>query len=127
MWWSAQQTAKIDADGSLAPTTGECKQGMDIAYNGVWGYHPLLVSLANTQEPLYLLNRSGNRHSHEGVIPLYDKAIALCRQGGFQDIPLSILFQCHSPFDYEPCLARLSILRRNQAQRSYSNPTAARQ
>ena len=22
---------------------GECKQGMDIAYNGIWGYHPLVV------------------------------------------------------------------------------------
>lgn len=32
------QTARIDADGTLVPTTGECKDGMDIAYNGTWGY-----------------------------------------------------------------------------------------
>ncbi len=55
--------AILDVDGTLAPTTGECKEGMGLAYNGVWGYHPLLVSLANTQEPLYLVNRSGNRPS----------------------------------------------------------------
>ena len=42
-----EETARIDGDGTLVPTTGACKEGMDIAYNGVWGYGPLLVSLAN--------------------------------------------------------------------------------
>jgi hypothetical protein len=83
-----EETARIDADGTYVSTLGECKEGMDISRNGVWGYHPLLVSLANTQEPLYLLNRSANRPSHEGVIPLYDKAVELCRRGGFKDILL---------------------------------------
>ena len=32
--------ATIDMDGTLVATTGECKQGMDIAYDGTWGYHP---------------------------------------------------------------------------------------
>ena len=62
------EEAIIEVDGVLAPTTGECKAGMDIAYNGVWGYHPLMVSLANTAEPLFLVNRpfqgfeDGRRH-----------------------------------------------------------------
>jgi hypothetical protein len=64
----------IDVDGIVAATSGECKEGMDMAYNGEWGYHPLLVSLANTMEPLYLMNRPGNRPSHEGAVEWMDRA-----------------------------------------------------
>ena len=70
----------IDLDGVVAPTTGECKEGMDIAYNGVWGYHPLIVSLANTSEPLFLVNRPGNRPSHDGAAEWADRAIAVVRK-----------------------------------------------
>jgi hypothetical protein len=78
--------AIIEADGTLAATTGACKRGMDISYKGVWGYHPLLVSLANTQEPLFLLNRPASRPSHEGAAPLLDQAADLCRRAGFLKI-----------------------------------------
>ena len=80
------EEAFIDADGTLAPSGGVCKQGVDIAYDGTWGYHPLVVSLANTAEPLYLVNRSGNRPSHEQADIYYDKAAALCRKAGFRKI-----------------------------------------
>jgi hypothetical protein len=78
--------AFLDADGALAPSDGWCKQGVDIAYDGTWGYHPLVVSLANTAEPLFLVNRSGNRPSHEQADGYLDKAAALCRRAGFRRI-----------------------------------------
>ena len=87
--WSQQaeeffEMAIVDADGTLAETGGECKEGMDVAYNGVWGYHPLVISLANTQEPLFLVNRPANRPSHEGAAARLDQAIELCAKAGFR-------------------------------------------
>ena len=80
--------ATIDMDGSLVETTGQCKQGMDIAYDGTWGYHPLILSLANTGEVVWLVNRSGNRPSHEGAAAAVDRVAGVCRQAGFRQVLL---------------------------------------
>lgn len=71
--------ALIDIDGTMAPTYGQCKDGMDISYKGIWGYAPLIISLANTKEVLYLVNRSGNVPSHDGAAEWIDRAIELVK------------------------------------------------
>jgi Transposase DDE domain group 1 len=80
--------AIVDMDGILVETTGQCKQGMDIAYDGTWGYHALVLTLANTGEVLGLVNRSGNRPSQEGAAAEVDRATAVCFRGGFQRVLL---------------------------------------
>lgn len=80
------QQAIVDADGTIAETTGECKEGMDLSYKGQWGYQHLLVSLANTQEVLFQDLRPGNRPSHEGAAARLDESIDLLRRAGFRSI-----------------------------------------
>lgn len=72
--------AFVDVDGTVAQTYGECKEGMDISYKGIWGYAPLIVSLANTKEVLYLVNRPGNSTSHTGSVEWIDRAVELVGQ-----------------------------------------------
>jgi hypothetical protein len=78
--------AILDADGSLVETGAERKEDIDIAYDGTWGYHPLLVSLANTREVMRLVNRPGNRPSHEDADDALDRAAATCFRGGFRKV-----------------------------------------
>jgi hypothetical protein len=80
--------ATIDMDGTLVGTTGGCKAGMDIAYDGTWGYHPLVLTLAETGEVLRLVNRPGNRPSHDGAAAEVDRTVWLCLRAGFRRIVL---------------------------------------
>jgi hypothetical protein len=91
--WAGQpasffEQAILDMDGFLVETTGQCKQGMDIAYDGTWGYHALVLTLANTGEVLSVVNRPANRPSHEGAAELADQAMAVCFRGGFRRVLL---------------------------------------
>ncbi len=80
--------AVIEADGTMVETCGERKEGIGMNYQKQWGYHPLVMTLAHTREVLYLVNRSGNRPSHERAFAYFDRAIDLCRRAGFRRIRL---------------------------------------
>src|SRR3989454_78863 len=71
------QEAFVDVDGTISGTEGECKEGIGLSYKGIWGYAPLIVSLANTREVLYLVNRPGNAASQSESVAWIDRAIGL--------------------------------------------------
>lgn len=80
--------AIVDADGTIAETTGSCKEGMDISYKKTWGYQALIVSLANTEEILFQDLRPASRPSHEGAADRLDESVSLLRRAGFRKITL---------------------------------------
>jgi hypothetical protein len=57
----------VDLDSHVQHVYGNQKEGADFTYKGGFGYHPLVISLAETQECLRLVNRSGNMTSAEGA------------------------------------------------------------
>lgn len=80
--------AVIEADGTMVETCGEHKEGIGMNYQKQWGYHPLVMTLAHTREVLYVVNRSGNRPSHERAFAYFDRAMDLCRRAGFRRLRL---------------------------------------
>lgn len=78
--------ALIDADGTLVEAS-DCTDGADFSRT-VFGFHPLVVTLANTGEVLFLENRPGSRPSHEGAAARLDQAVELATRAGFDRITL---------------------------------------
>lgn len=72
-----RRLATIDVDGTIVATDAQCKEGIDYcAYKKQWGYGPLLVSLAQTGEVLYVVNRSAAQVSHQGAAEWIQRALA---------------------------------------------------
>jgi hypothetical protein len=63
----SRRLALVDLDSHVRPVYGAQKEGADFSYKGSWAYHPLLVTLAGTNEVLRLINRPGNVVSEAGA------------------------------------------------------------
>lgn len=82
------ELATIDVDGTIAPTDGEKKEGCDFSYKGDFGYAPLVVTLANSKELIYVHNRPGNRPSHEDAFEFLKPSVEWMRDAGFRRVRL---------------------------------------
>ena len=86
---SERKLALIDVDGTIVETQGRTKQRQAVSYDNRWGFGPLVVSLANTQEVLYTVNRPANRPSHDGAAPWMTRAALEAREMlGFEKVRL---------------------------------------
>lgn len=90
--WRAQPDeffdhAQIDADGTIVEAS-PCTEGADFSYKKTFGFQPLVITLANTQEVLFLENRAASRPSHEGAAARLDQAVDLARRAGFRRVTL---------------------------------------
>lgn len=62
-----QDLATVDMDSHIHHVYGDQKEGADFTYKGGYGYHPLVISMADTHECLRLINRPGNVPSAQGA------------------------------------------------------------
>ena len=79
--------AVIDADGSIVEAS-DCTEDADFSYKGTFGFQPTLITLANTQEVLFIENKPASRPSHEGAASRLDDSVTLVRRAGFRDVTL---------------------------------------
>lgn len=72
--------ALVDMDSHVHAVYGHQKEGADFTYKGSFGFHPLAITLAETQECLRLVNRPGNVASADGAAGLLHDVFPLLEQ-----------------------------------------------
>lgn len=72
----------IDLDSTVCQVYGTAKQGAKFGYTKVRGYHPLLATLAGTNEVLHARMRGGNAGSARGAASLVRETISRVRDAG---------------------------------------------
>ena len=72
----------IDVDSSICEVYGPAKQGARFGHTKVRGYHPLLASLAGTEEVLGVRLRGGNSHTTRGASSFLTQVFNRVRRAG---------------------------------------------
>ena len=75
-----RQNGIIDVDGTIQQTYGECKEGMDMSYKGLWGFQILACTEATTGMHLQVANRSGNKAASHNAVKYIDKSIEVVKK-----------------------------------------------
>lgn len=75
-----QAQVLVDLDSHVHHVYGHQKEGTDYTYKGGFGYHPLVVSIAGTQECLRIINRPGNVASAAGSADALEEVIPLLKE-----------------------------------------------
>lgn len=75
-----RDVALVDLDSHVRPVYGHQKEGADFSYKGSWAYHPLVISLAGTNECLRLINRPGNVQSQDGSAEALDDLFPMLKR-----------------------------------------------
>lgn len=70
----------VDVDSHVHNVFGHQKEGTDYTYKGGFGYHPLIFSIAGTQECLRIINRPGNAESSTGTAAALDDLLPMLKK-----------------------------------------------
>jgi hypothetical protein len=90
----------VDLDSHLHHVYGHQKEGADFTREGGFGFHPLVISLAETQECLRLVNRAGNVACSEGAASEISRLVPMLRRR-FKSVLVrgDSAFACQDIFD----------------------------
>lgn len=70
-----QELAVLDIDSHAKEVYGLTKEGADFNYKGKWSHHPLLITMAGTNDCLAVRNRPGNVRDSEGAADVLDETL----------------------------------------------------
>jgi hypothetical protein len=72
----------MDLDSFIGEVHGYQKQGAGYGYTRVFGYHPLIVTRADTGEVLHIRNRKGSANTQRGAERFVEELLARVRRAG---------------------------------------------